>query len=299
MSLRRSRVNSSDIVAARRWFADELRHVAQLRSAAVIDAFATVPRERFAGPGPWRLLSPQYTGQYWTTDDDDARHLYHDVLVAIDETRKLNNGQPSLWAFLYDQLALAPGEHVMHIGTGTGYYTGILAQIVGRQGHVTGIEFDAELAARAQANLAHDWPQARIVAADGFAYRADRPADVIIVNAGVTHISLTWLDALAEQNGRLLVPMTDAQRYGACMLITRRNGNAICYGARNLCRIGIFGCVGGRTQEAEDRLGLALRRSHYAPPVQSLRRPPDEPDETCWLAGDGWWLSMAPASGET
>ena len=24
------------------------------------------------------------------------------------------------------------------------------------------------------------------------------------------------------------------------------------------------------------------------------RRPPDEPDETCWLAGDGWWLSTAP-----
>jgi protein-L-isoaspartate(D-aspartate) O-methyltransferase len=46
---------------------------------------------------------------YWTTDSDDPAHLYHDVLVAIDEKRRLNNGQPSLWASLYDQFDLAPG----------------------------------------------------------------------------------------------------------------------------------------------------------------------------------------------
>jgi hypothetical protein len=22
--------------------------------------------------------------------------------------------------------------------------------------------------------------------------------------------------------------------------------------------------------------------------------PPEEPDETCWLVGEGWWLSTAP-----
>ena len=53
-------------------------------------------------------------------------------------------------------------------------------------------------------------------------------------------------------------------------------------------------CVGGRDDEAEARLVAALRKSRSAPPIQSLRRAPDEPDETCWLAGDGWWLSTAP-----
>ena len=24
-------------------------------------------------------------------------------------------------------------------------------------------------------------------------------------------------------------------------------------------------------------------------------RPPEEPDDTCWLVGEGWWLSTAPA----
>jgi hypothetical protein len=27
--------------------------------------------------------------------------------------------------------------------------------------------------------------------------------------------------------------------------------------------------------------------------VKSLRLAPLEPDETCWLAGNGWWLSTA------
>jgi protein-L-isoaspartate(D-aspartate) O-methyltransferase len=61
----------------------------------------------------------------------------HDVLVAIDETRRLNNGQPSLWARLYDQLNLAPGEHAVHIGGGAGYYTAILAEIIDGRGKVT------------------------------------------------------------------------------------------------------------------------------------------------------------------
>ena len=47
---------------------------------------------------------------YWTTDDADPRRLCHDVLVAIVETRRLNNGQPILWASLFDQLDLKRGD---------------------------------------------------------------------------------------------------------------------------------------------------------------------------------------------
>jgi hypothetical protein len=37
------------IKQARRWFAEELRHTAHVRSVGVVEAFATVPREHFAG----------------------------------------------------------------------------------------------------------------------------------------------------------------------------------------------------------------------------------------------------------
>lgn len=52
--------------------------MAHVRSPAIVAAFATVPREHFTGPGPWRLLSPWYSQSYWTTEDADPRHLYHD-----------------------------------------------------------------------------------------------------------------------------------------------------------------------------------------------------------------------------
>ena len=39
---------------------------------------------------------------YWSTEDADPIHLYSDVLVAIDENRKLDTGLPSLWADFFD-----------------------------------------------------------------------------------------------------------------------------------------------------------------------------------------------------
>ena len=284
----------SAISVARTWFADELRHTAGVQSPAVVNAFATVPRERFCGPGPWRLLSPMRMEQYWMTEDADPRHLYHDILVALDETRRLNNGQPSLWACLYDQLDLAAGNHIVHVGIGAGYYTAILAEIVGGAGHVTAVEIDPGLAAQARQNLAA-WPQANVVTGDGFAFKPERPADAIIVNAGVSHLSLAWLDGLAAENGRLLVPLTGADWWGAFLLITRMAAGAQRYGAKFVSRTGIFACAGGRDTAAEARLAAALQRAPFTA-IRSLRRAPEPPDDTCWLAGDGWWLSTSPVS---
>jgi len=95
---------------------------------------------------------------YWITDDADPRRLCHDVLVAIDEIRRLTNGQPSLWASLFDQLGLALGDRVIHIGAGTGSYSAILAEIVGPSGRVAALEIDAGLAERARDNLRKAWP---------------------------------------------------------------------------------------------------------------------------------------------
>jgi protein-L-isoaspartate(D-aspartate) O-methyltransferase len=281
---------TDDIAQARRWFAEELRHTAHVRSPSVVEAFATVPREHFAGPGPWRVLSPMAGPDYWTTDDADPRHLCHDVLVAIDETRRLNNGQPSLWAARFDQLGLARGDRVIHVGAGLGYYSAILGEIVGPAGEVTAIEIDPSLAKRARANLATAWPQANVIAADGFAFRADEPVDAIVVNAGVSHLALPWLDSLNADGGRLLVPLTNANLWGAFLVVERRGSR---YPVHCAARVGIFACAGGRDSEAETRLTAALARSDYTA-VKSLRRPPDEPDDTCWLAGEGWWLSTAP-----
>ncbi len=282
------------IEEARHWFAEGLRYHAGVRSPAVVEAFAAVPRERFLGPGPWRIRSPMgpLPASYWTTEDVDPRRLYHDVLVAIDEARGLNNGQPSLWARLYDELDLQPGERVVHVGAGTGYYSAVLAELVGPTGRVTAIEVDPALAARALANLV-PWPQAEALVADGFVHHPDPPAHAIVVNAGVSSIPQAWLDGLAPGGGRLLVPLTVGWE-GGFLLITRPATSTAAWPVRYVSRTGIIPCVGGHDPEADARLAAAFARSHLSA-VQSLRRAPELPNATCWLVGDGWWLSTEHA----
>ena len=77
------RVSPDPLPTARQAYAQELRFTAPIHSAAVVKAFATVRREHFLGPGPWRILSRMSLA---ATDNADPRSVYHDVLVALDES---------------------------------------------------------------------------------------------------------------------------------------------------------------------------------------------------------------------
>jgi protein-L-isoaspartate(D-aspartate) O-methyltransferase len=116
-------------------------------------ALGATRREDFLGAGPWRML--RRFQDYVTTPDADPVYLYTDDLVGILPERRINNGQPSLHAHLIHQASPRAGEHVVHIGAGTGYYTAILAHMVGASGRVTGIEYEPELAARAKTISRH------------------------------------------------------------------------------------------------------------------------------------------------
>ena len=278
---------------ARQSYAAELRFTARVRSSAVVNAFATVPREQFVGPGPWRIKSPMDVAEYWTTDDDDPRQVYHDILIALDELCGINNGQPSLWAYLFDHLELVPGENVLHLGCGTGYYTAIIAELVGSAGRVTAVEIDATLAKKAEMALT-DWPQVRVIHADG-AGTSFEPVDAIVVSAGATHPLCSWLDAL-KPGGRLLFPMTTLRNGpGAMLLVTRRSEGR--FAARFLCRAGFIDFQGARDPAISRRLAAALRRDQGAA-VKSLRRDNHDEDETCWLHGEGWCLSRREFDGQ-
>src|ERR1700691_4113107 len=105
----------SDLAAARRHYAEEIKYRGQILSPRLLQAFAAIPRERFLGQGPWRIRS-DIAHDYWSTENADPVHLYHDVLVAIDEGRKLDSGLPSLWAHLYDVLDIKEKERVVQVG---------------------------------------------------------------------------------------------------------------------------------------------------------------------------------------
>jgi protein-L-isoaspartate(D-aspartate) O-methyltransferase len=281
----------TDLAMLRHLYAEEIRAVANVRSAALVRAFATVPRERFLGPGPWQIVAPVPPGgfPYRTTEDADPRHLYHNVLVAIDTTRRLNNGQPSFLAFCLDALDLQLGDHAVHIGCGVGYYTAIVAELVGPTGQVTAIELDPDLAARARENLI-DLPHVVVIEGDGSQHDPG-PSDAILVNAGATHPPSIWLDSL-RPDGRLLVPLTVALdaighgRGGMLRIVRHPQG----FAARFISEVGIFPCIGARDAELNKQLEAAFRR-HTWESVQSLRRERHEPVETCWLHGEAFCLS--------
>lgn len=142
----------------RRFYAEEIQYAGDLDSRALVEAFARVPREKFLGPGPWQtpflnfLSNPASEPRYTTIED--PRHLYHNILIAIDPARGLNNGHPSSLARWINALNLQPDERVFHLGAGVGYYTAIMTEMVGPSGTVTASEVDPDLAAATAPRLA-------------------------------------------------------------------------------------------------------------------------------------------------
>jgi protein-L-isoaspartate(D-aspartate) O-methyltransferase len=259
-------------------------------------AFAAVPREPFAGPPPWFVLSfapgsiHRRPRQYLETPDDDPAFLYQDTLIALDPARGINIGEPSLHARCLDALSVRPGAKVLHIGAGSGYYTAILAELAGPQGEVIAFEIAADLAARAQVNLV-PWPWARVEARSGIA--ADLPkAHAIYVNAGITQPMEAWLDALLPE-GKLLFPLQPEGGLGGMLLVRRPTEDHGAWPARFASRAAFIGCQGEQSARAGRALADAFAAGGWEA-VRSLRRN-DAPDESCWVRGAGWWLSTRPA----
>ena len=287
--------NLADI---RRRYAEEIRAASNLRSEALVDAFAKVPREHFLGSGAWQIVRTEkglwqkfarrLHGSYRTTPNANPKHLYQNVLVAIDASRNLNNGLPSGIAFWLDALNLQAGERVLHVGCGVGYYTAIIAEVVGTAGHVVGIEIDAELASRARENLAYlDYVE--VLQGDGGQYTLE-PFDAIFINAGATHPQGVWLDSL-KLGGRLILPLTTDAGKGGMLKVEREKEG---YTARFISTVSVFPCIGSRDAESSQRLCDALHKPLKL--VKSLRRESHELSDSCWLHGVGFCLSMLPIS---
>jgi protein-L-isoaspartate(D-aspartate) O-methyltransferase len=288
------------IEECRSFYAQEVKFAANLATPGLVEAYARVPREKFLGPGPWqigsaegRAMSAAGLTQLAYVTVDDPRDVYHNVVVSLDREKDINNGQPSALARWIDALALKAGERVYHLGCGVGYYTAIMAEVVGPSGSVVGLELQPELAERAKKNLA-SYANVTVEAGDGATFDPGE-RDAMLVNAGVTHPRPLWLDRLRE-HGRLVVPFTLAMNatvgQGVMTKIVRECGG---YSAELVTPLAIFSGVSMRDSELEPLMLKALTSGGLLK-LKSVRRDAHEPAGSCVLHGKEVCLSLAEAA---
>jgi protein-L-isoaspartate(D-aspartate) O-methyltransferase len=283
---------SSDI---RQRYVGEIRANARVSSTALLQAFAEVPREEFVGHGPWKVLSrpPGHT-QAQMTEVADPIELYRDVAVLLDPSRRLTNGNPGTLAPWLDALNLAKGKSVFHLGCGTGYYTAIMAEVVGATGQVTAAEIDATLAAQARTNLAR-YGNVQVIEGDGGVLDTG-VRNAILINAGVTHPTESWLDNL-RAGGSLVLPLTIEVGMphvgkGMVLHVSRLESG---YAARFLPDpVMIYSCSSVRDPQFGTLLGQPFLSGTFSS-VKSLRRDWHSAQSTCWLHTPSFCLSTRPS----
>jgi protein-L-isoaspartate(D-aspartate) O-methyltransferase len=253
-----------------------------------------LPREAFLGPPPW-TVSSRYGAHRLAGADPVV--LYQDLVIALDPARGVNNGSPSLHAKLLEALAPKPGERVFHVGTGAGYYSAILAELVGPSGRVTAVEFDAALAERAK-TLLSGRSNVRVVHGDGARW-PETPVEGVYVNFAVARPADRWIEGLAA-GGRLVFPLgvPGPQRpdsggrhsdRGAALRIERRGDG---YAARAVSTA-YFVCAEGEFEadpEEVERLRIAFDAGGLDT-VRSLIWKRPALSDRCWFAGKEWALS--------
>lgn len=97
----------------------ELVEMGYIKSEAVRKAMEKVPREEFLPP-------------------DQRRYAYLDQPLPIGEGQTVS--APHMVAMICEVLDLKKGMKVLEIGAGCGYNAAVVAEIVGKEGHVYSIE---------------------------------------------------------------------------------------------------------------------------------------------------------------
>jgi len=135
-----------------------------------------------------------------------ADQAYNDGALPIGEKQTIS--QPYMVALMSELLELKPQDHVLEIGTGSGYQTAVLASLCRR---VWTIERIRPLAMQARKVLdALHLLNVNIKVGDGtLGWPEEAPFDAILVTAGAPAVPEALAQHLAP-GGRLVIPVGDA-----------------------------------------------------------------------------------------
>lgn len=168
-----------------------LEHDTQvLKSDRVKNAFKAVDRKDFV------------KGDY-------SVEAYEDYPLPIGEDQTIS--QPTTVAFMLELLDVKEGHAILDVGSGSGWTTALLAELVGKNGTVIGLEVKDALVEFGQNNVGkYDYPQVEIRKSTGGAPHLDEaPFDRILISAAVNEIPDAFITQLKD-NGIIVLPVQNS-----------------------------------------------------------------------------------------
>lgn len=177
---------SPDFAAQRRQMVQQQLLTRGITDARVLAAMAKVPREEFV-PAESRAAS------------------YEDGPLPIGYAQTIS--QPYVVAFMTEQLRPKPTDHVLEIGTGSGYQAAILAELASE---VYSMEIVEALAKSAETILQRlGYKNVHLKTGDGYkGWPEMAPFDAIIVTCAPDKVPQPLVDQLKE-SGRMVIPVGD------------------------------------------------------------------------------------------
>jgi len=166
-----------------------LRKEGVIKSEKIFQAFLRVKRRDFMVPKK--------------RDDDDRDE-------ALPTMCGQTISQPYTVAFMLQHLDLASGQRILDVGSGSGWVTALLADIVGEGGNVYAIERHLELVEFARKNLEkYDYKNIELVFGDGSkGLRTKAPFDRIHVAASAKEVPQELKKQLAR-GGMMIIPTAE------------------------------------------------------------------------------------------
>jgi protein-L-isoaspartate(D-aspartate) O-methyltransferase len=136
---------------------------------------------------------------------------YEDHPLPIGEGQTIS--QPYIVAIMLEALSLKPTDTVLEVGTGSGYVTALLAELVAC---VVSVERFPALAAGSRRVLSSlGYKNVNVVVGDGsLGFAASAPYDAILVSAATAAVPPGLPTQLCPEGGRMIIPVgpTDSQQ---------------------------------------------------------------------------------------
>ncbi len=179
---------------------EELIKEGWLKTPKIIEAFKKIKRKDFLPASPAGGLE----------DMKNLAELNEALPIGFGQTIS----QPSVVAFILELLKPKEGEKILDIGSGSGWTSALLGEIVGEKGKVIAIEVIPELKEFGEKNVAKynfvKEGRVEFICTDGSkGYKKEAPFDKILASATAPNVPQAWKEQL-KINGRIVTPMNSS-----------------------------------------------------------------------------------------